>query len=64
MNRVDLKIVLLGSEFVGKTSLLERYIHDRFKGDAAYQNVCIFFLFWLLNDDESLHTYNEINFFL
>ncbi|KAF4527409.1 hypothetical protein B566_EDAN016245 [Ephemera danica] len=39
MNRVDLKIVLLGHEFVGKTSLLDRYIHDRFKGAAsAYQN--------------------------
>ncbi|XP_067012398.1 ras-related protein Rab-24 [Anabrus simplex] len=38
MSRVDLKIVLLGSEYVGKTSLLERYVYDRFRGCVPYQN--------------------------
>jgi GTPase SAR1 family protein len=39
MSRVDLKVVLLGSEYVGKTSLLERYVYDRFRGNLPYQNV-------------------------
>ncbi|XP_050449491.1 ras-related protein Rab-24-like isoform X1 [Cataglyphis hispanica] len=38
MNRVDLKIVLLGNATVGKTSLMERYIHDSFNGNRPYQN--------------------------
>nr|CAD7591709.1 unnamed protein product [Timema genevievae] len=38
MSRVDLKIVLLGNEYVGKTSLSERYVYDRFKYGAPYQN--------------------------
>ncbi|PSN39005.1 Ras-related protein Rab-24 [Blattella germanica] len=38
MSRVDLKVVLLGSEYVGKTSLLERYVYDRFRGNVPYQN--------------------------
>lgn len=38
MNRVDLKIVLLGKEYGGKTSLVERYLNDRFL-DMPYQNV-------------------------
>jgi len=38
MSRVDLKVVLLGSEYVGKTSLLERYVYDRFRGSLPYQN--------------------------
>ena len=38
-SRVDLKVVLLGKEFGGKTSLVERYLHDRFHGDVPYQNV-------------------------
>ena len=38
MSRVDMKIVLLGKEFSGKTSLVERYMHDRFVGDAHYQS--------------------------
>ena len=37
MSRVDMKIVLLGKEFGGKTSLAERYIHDRFLGTVPYQ---------------------------
>ncbi|XP_070541543.1 ras-related protein Rab-24-like [Ptychodera flava] len=37
-SRVDLKVVLLGKEFGGKTSLVERYLHDRFHGDVPYQN--------------------------
>jgi len=39
MSRVDLKVVLLGSENVGKTSLLERYVYGRFRGHFPYQNV-------------------------
>ncbi|XP_030841442.1 ras-related protein Rab-24-like isoform X1 [Strongylocentrotus purpuratus] len=38
-SRVDLKVVLLGKEYGGKTSLVERYLHDRFHGDVPYQNV-------------------------
>jgi len=38
MSRVDLKVVLLGKEYGGKTSLVERYLHDRFQGDIPYQN--------------------------
>ena len=38
-NRVDMKIVLLGKEYGGKTSLVERYLHDRFTGDMPYQSV-------------------------
>ncbi|XP_046361133.1 ras-related protein Rab-24-like isoform X1 [Haliotis rufescens] len=39
-SRVDIKVVLLGKAYAGKTSLVERYIHDRFSGDVVpYQNV-------------------------
>ncbi|GAB1859964.1 Ras-related protein Rab-24 [Camponotus japonicus] len=38
MNRVDLKIVLLGNAMVGKTSLMQRYVHDSFNGNRPYQN--------------------------
>ncbi|KAG8236989.1 hypothetical protein J437_LFUL017110 [Ladona fulva] len=37
MSKVDLKVVLLGHEFVGKTSLIERYINQRFNEDCQYQ---------------------------
>ncbi|BFY97959.1 hypothetical protein BsWGS_00999 [Bradybaena similaris] len=38
--KVDIKVVLLGKSFAGKTSLVERYIHNRFIGDTVpYQNV-------------------------
>ncbi|KAJ8394455.1 hypothetical protein AAFF_G00046660 [Aldrovandia affinis] len=35
--RVDAKVVLLGKEHVGKTSLVERYVHKRFQ-IGPYQN--------------------------
>ena len=38
-SRVDMKIVLLGKEYSGKTSLVERYLHGRFKGNTTYQSV-------------------------
>lgn len=38
MSRVDLKVVLLGKEYTGKTSLVERFIYDRFQGDRPYQS--------------------------
>lgn len=36
--KVDLKVVLLGKEFGGKTSLVERFIHHRFNSSLPYQN--------------------------
>ncbi|XP_067133623.1 ras-related protein Rab-24-like [Centruroides vittatus] len=38
MSRVDMKVVLLGKEYGGKTSLVERYVYDRFSGCSVYQN--------------------------
>ena len=38
MSHIDLKIVLLGREFSGKTSLVERFVHNRFRGPGWYQN--------------------------
>lgn len=37
--KVDLKVVLLGKEYGGKTSLVERYIHGKFNSQAPYQSV-------------------------
>ena len=39
--KVDLKVVLLGKEFGGKTSLVERYIHNKFSAQAPYQSVSL-----------------------
>lgn len=38
MSHVDLKVVLLGKEYGGKTSLVERYLYDRFDSATPYQN--------------------------
>jgi len=37
-NKIDLKVVLLGKEYGGKTSLVERFIHQRFNSNVPYQN--------------------------
>lgn len=36
--RVDAKVVLLGREYSGKTSIIERYIHNRFDENQPYQS--------------------------
>ena len=46
--KVDLKVVLLGKEFGGKTSLVERYIHGKFNSQAPYQSVSFNFLFFFV----------------
>ena len=38
MGPVEFKIVLLGSSHVGKTCLMERIGHDRFRENIPYQN--------------------------
>eukprot|EP00088_Acartia_fossae_P016535 TRINITY_DN19267_c0_g1_i1.p1 TRINITY_DN19267_c0_g1~~TRINITY_DN19267_c0_g1_i1.p1 ORF type:complete len:214 (-),score=36.76 TRINITY_DN19267_c0_g1_i1:1125-1766(-) len=38
MMRIDLKVVLLGKEYSGKTSLVERFLSERFAGENRYQN--------------------------
>lgn len=37
-SKVDAKVVLLGKEYSGKTSLVERYLHHRFNDNVPYQN--------------------------
>ncbi|XP_031568403.1 ras-related protein Rab-24-like [Actinia tenebrosa] len=37
-SKVDAKVVLLGKEYSGKTSLVERYLHHRFNEGVPYQN--------------------------
>ncbi|KAK6174338.1 hypothetical protein SNE40_017636 [Patella caerulea] len=38
-NKVDIKVVLLGKSYAGKTCLVERYLHERFNGETVpYQN--------------------------
>ncbi|XP_001639640.2 ras-related protein Rab-24 isoform X2 [Nematostella vectensis] len=37
-SKVDVKVVLLGKEYSGKTSLVERYLHHRFNDNCPYQN--------------------------
>ena len=36
--KVDCKVVLLGRMYGGKTSLVERFIHQRFNENIPYQN--------------------------
>ena len=38
-SNVDAKIVLLGNSFAGKTSIVERFLRNRFLGEENYQNV-------------------------
>ena len=48
MSKVDVKIVLLGKEAGGKTSLVERFVHQRFSdknGNKPYQAVGSFIHF-------------------
>jgi len=38
MARVDVKVVMLGKEYCGKTSLVERFLNERFVGENKYQS--------------------------
>ncbi|XP_060589185.1 ras-related protein Rab-24-like isoform X1 [Ruditapes philippinarum] len=38
MSRVDAKVVLLGKSYVGKTCLVNKYVHHRFDANLPYQN--------------------------
>ena len=39
MSRVDAKVVLLGKSYVGKTCLVNKFVHERFDPNLPYQNV-------------------------
>ena len=41
-DKVDMKVVLLGKSFGGKTSLAERYLRNVFHSEYPYQAVSIF----------------------
>lgn len=51
-DKVDMKVVLLGKEFGGKTSLVERYLRNYFTGNVPYQAVigCFHALLWFRSD--------------
>ena len=38
-DKVDMKTVLLGKEYTGKTCLVQRYLHEKYSEDANYQAV-------------------------
>lgn len=38
MAKVDVKVVMLGKEYSGKTSLVERFLNERFVGENKYQS--------------------------
>jgi GTPase SAR1 family protein len=36
-SKFDVKVVILGSEYSGKTCLAQRFLRDKFVGDNKYQ---------------------------
>ena len=38
MAKVDVKVVMLGKEYCGKTSVVERFLNERFSGENKYQS--------------------------
>lgn len=52
--RVDAKVVMLGKESVGKTSLVERYVHQRFLV-GPYQNVRVVTFVFVRDRNDALH---------
>lgn len=38
-NTVDIKVVLIGAQYAGKTSIIHRFIHNRFLSDVPYEAV-------------------------
>jgi len=37
MSNVDVKIIVLGAEYCGKTSLIDRFLKEKFDGENEYQ---------------------------